>query len=425
MQSTAVPQVEVVSFGCRLNTWESAVMRRLAETAGLQDTVIVNTCAVTAEAERQARQAVRRIRRRRPTATIVVTGCAAEIAPQHWAALPVDRVLGNIAKLDAASWRQDDSEAPGEQGASGETAAHLLTGIDGQSRALLQVQNGCDHRCTFCIIPYGRGPSRSVPVGEVARRAAAMVDAGYREVVLSGVDLTAWGADLPGRPALGNLVRRLLALVPGIERLRLSSVDPVEIDDTLIALLGDEPRLMPHLHLSIQAGDDMVLARMKRRHRRDDVLRLVERVRRRRSDTVFGADLIAGFPTESEAMFERTLDLVGEAGLTWLHVFPYSPRPGTPAARMPQVPPIERRSRAARLRAVGDKRAAAFLGAQVGSMARVLVELDGGGRSEHFAPVRPTVTLVPRSVVLLRLTGVQGNALIGTPLEQAGSVEAA
>jgi len=301
-----------------------------------------------------------------------------------------------------------------------ETAAHLLQDIEGHSRAFVQIQNGCDHRCTFCIIPQGRGPSRSVAVGEVVQQIRTLVAAGYREVVLSGVDLGAWGGDLPGRPVLGSLVRRLLALVPDLERLRLSSLDPVEVDDTLIALLGDEPRLMPHLHLSLQAGDDLVLKRMKRRHSAADVLRLVERVRRRRADVAFGADVIAGFPTESEAMFAASLRLVQQADIAWLHVFPYSSRPGTAAARMPQVPVVERRARAARLRALGRSQATNFLRSRLGSLANVVVELDGSGRSEHFAPVRPLLRYAAREVVTLRLTKVVDGALLG---EAIGRIE--
>jgi threonylcarbamoyladenosine tRNA methylthiotransferase MtaB len=417
--------VEVLTFGCRLNAWESAVMRQLALAGGCRATVIVNTCAVTSEAERQARQAIRRLRRARPDAEIVVTGCAAQIDPQRWAAMPeADRVLGNAEKLRAESWRGQDAAGPRVQAANAqsmrEAEAPLLSDITGQSRAFLQVQNGCDHRCTFCVIPFGRGPSRSVAAGEVVRQAQALVDAGYREIVLSGVDLTAWGGDLPRHPTLGGLVRRLLALVPGLERLRLSSLDPAEIDDGLIALLGEDARLMPHLHLSVQSGDDLILKRMKRRHGRSDVLRLIERVRQYRPDVVFGADLIAGFPTETEAMFERTLELVETAGITWLHVFPYSPRPGTAAARMPQVPAPLRRSRAARLREAGEARAAAFLETQRGCTARVLIELDGNGRSEHFAPVRPAMALAPRSIATLRLGGVEHGRLIGEPLTGGG-----
>ncbi|WP_374449586.1 tRNA (N(6)-L-threonylcarbamoyladenosine(37)-C(2))-methylthiotransferase MtaB [Stella sp.] len=381
--------VEVVTFGCRLNAYEATVMRANAAAAGAADTVIVNTCAVTAEAERQARQTVRRLRRERPGARIVVTGCAAQIAPERWAAMPeVDRVLGNADKLRPGAF------APGAPDLAvsdimqvRETAGHLVEGFDGRARAFVEVQQGCDHRCTFCIIPYGRGPSRSVPVGAIVARVRTLVAGGIREVVLTGVDLTAYGADLPGRPSLGQMTRRLLALVPELPRLRLSSLDPAEMDEDVFRLLAEEPRLMPHLHLSLQAGDDLILKRMKRRHSRAVAAAVAERARRLRPDLVLGADLIAGFPTEDAAMFANTLAHVGELGLTWLHVFPYSPRPGTPAARMPQVPGPVVRERAARLRAAGADAAARYLAGRVGSAASVLVETGGRGHDAHFAPV--------------------------------------
>jgi len=387
---------EIVTFGCRLNSFESEVMRGQAAAAGLSDVVIVHTCAVTAEAERQARQAIRRVRRARPTARIVVTGCSAQIDPDGYAAMPeVDRVVGNVEKLDPTYWRGlADPGAPaarvvvGDVMALRETAGHLVDGLDGRSRAFVQVQNGCDHRCTFCIIPYGRGPSRSVPVGEVVAQTRRLVEAGYREVVLTGVDLTSYGKDLPGRPALGQLVKRLLRLIPELPRLRLSSIDPAEIDRDLCDLVAEEPRLMPHLHLSVQAGDTLILKRMKRRHSRDDVLRLCRELRGLRPDIAFGADLIAGFPTESEAMFTSTLALVEEAELTWLHVFPFSARRGTPAARMPQLPKEVRRERAARLRAAGTHAVERYLQRQLGRPAHVLVERDSNGRTEGFAPFR-------------------------------------
>ncbi|MDB5367344.1 MAG: MiaB-like tRNA modifying enzyme [Rhodospirillales bacterium] len=384
-------KLDILTFGCRLNAYESEVMRAHAVAAGLDDAIIINTCAVTAEAERQARQAVRKARRERPGARIVVTGCAAQIDPARWAAMPeVDRVLGNDAKLKAETWKDEPGAARvavNDIQAVREQAGHLVAGFDGRARAFVQVQNGCDHRCTFCIIPYGRGPSRSVAIGEVVAQARALVAAGFRELVLTGVDITSYGADLPGQPKLGQLVRRLLRTVPELDRLRLSSIDPVEIDDELWIAFAEEGRLMPHLHLSIQAGDDMVLKRMKRRHLRDDVLKVVERARSLRSDAAFGADLIAGFPTEDDAMFANTLALVGEADLVHLHVFPYSARSGTPAARMPQLPVVVRRERAAQLRAAGEARLAAFLASRVGMAERVLVETDDGrGHSEQFAP---------------------------------------
>ncbi len=413
--------IEVVTFGCRLNAVESEVIR--AKAAGATDTIVVNTCAVTAEAERQARQSVRRLRRERPHARIVVTGCAAQIDPRSWTAMPeVDRVLGNVEKLSARSYADHGARMQVDDIARAkETAGHLLSDLAGHSRAFLQVQNGCDHRCTFCVIPFGRGPSRSVPAGDVVAQTRALVEAGYNEVVLTGVDLTAWGHDLPGRPGLGALARRLLKLVPQLPRLRLSSLDPVEIDDDLLALLGDEPRLMPHLHLSVQSGDDLVLKRMKRRHLRADVLRLVERARARRADVAFGADLIAGFPTETEAMFDNTLRLIDEAGLTWLHVFPYSVRPGTPAARMPAVPGDVRRERAARLRVSGAHRVDMFMRAQIGRTVEALIELDGTGRTPHFAPVRPSLRLPARTIVPLRVTGVAEGHLTAVSVERVAA----
>ncbi|MEE8534699.1 MAG: tRNA (N(6)-L-threonylcarbamoyladenosine(37)-C(2))-methylthiotransferase MtaB, partial [Kiloniellales bacterium] len=382
---------KIITFGCRLNAYESEVMRAHARAAGLTDAVIVNTCAVTSEAERQARQAIRKARREHPHAHLIVTGCAAQIDPAAYAAMPeVDRVVGNAEKLAPATFAPETDHPRvlvDDIMSVRETAGHLIHGFEGRTRAFVQVQQGCDHRCTFCIIPFGRGPSRSVPLGEVVRQVRALVAAGTAEVVLSGVDITDYGKDLPGRPGLGQLVRRLLALVPELPRLRISSVDPVELDEALLRLLAEEERLMPHLHLSLQAGDDLILKRMKRRHLRADALALCRRVRRLRPDVVFGADLIAGFPTEDEAMFANTLSLVEDCGLTHLHVFPYSPRPGTPAARMPQVPAGLRKERAARLRGAGDAALARFLESRVGATERVLVERPDFGHSEQFAPV--------------------------------------
>ncbi|MFQ6018533.1 MAG: tRNA (N(6)-L-threonylcarbamoyladenosine(37)-C(2))-methylthiotransferase MtaB, partial [Kiloniellaceae bacterium] len=354
---TAAPsEPKIITFGCRLNAYESEVMRDHARASGLQNAVIVNTCAVTAEAERQARQAIRRARREHPGARLIVTGCAAQIAPQAYAAMPeVDRVLGNAEKLKAASFGPDERARVlvNDIMAVKETAAHLIQGFAERTRAFVQVQQGCDHRCTFCIIPFGRGNSRSVPLGEVVAQVRTLVEGGTAEVVLSGVDVTSYGRDLPGGPGLGQMMRRLLRLVPALPRLRLSSVDPAELDEDLLRLIAEEARLMPHLHLSLQSGDDLILKRMKRRHGRADALGLCARVRALRPDVVFGADLIAGFPTETEAMFRNTLRAVEDCGLTYLHVFPYSARPGTPAARMPQVPAPTRKERAARLRAAG------------------------------------------------------------------------
>jgi threonylcarbamoyladenosine tRNA methylthiotransferase MtaB len=414
---------QILTFGCRLNAFESEVMRSHAAAAGLCDAVIVNTCAVTAEAERQARQAIRRARRERAGARIIVTGCAAQIDPQGFAAMPeVDHVLGNAEKLRAESFRRlaagigarilvDDIMTVRE------TAGHLAAGFGERARAFVQVQQGCDHRCTFCIIPYGRGPSRSVPMGEIVRQVRTLVESGTREVVLTGVDITAYGVDLPGRPTLGQMVRRLLAQVPDLTRLRLSSLDPVEIDPELLRLIGSEPRLMPHLHLSLQSGDDLILKRMKRRHSRADAIDLCARIRAARPDIAFGADLIAGFPTESEAMFANTLQLVEDCDLAFLHVFPYSARKGTPAARMPQLPVAERRERAARLRAAGDAARQRFFAGRIGRESRVLVEKAGAkcssGHCEHFAPVRIDSAAAPGTLVAARITGATDSELIG------------
>jgi len=415
----------VVTFGCRLNAFESEVMRRLAREAGLGETIVLHTCAVTAEAERQARQAIRRARREHPTARIVVTGCSAQLQAERYAAMPeVDHVLGNAEKLDPAVWRAlarlpagVRSREVGDVVAVKETAAHLIDGFDGRTRAFLEVQRGCDHRCTFCIIPYARGPSRSVPAEEVLGRARRLLEAGFAELVLTGVDLTSWGHDLAGEPRLGDLVATLLERLPELGRLRLSSLDPAEIDPTLERLLVEEPRLMPHVHLSVQAGDDLILKRMKRRHDRRTVIALCGRLRAARPELVFGADLIAGFPTEEEAMFARTLDLVEEAGLTFLHVFPYSPRPGTPAARMPQVPAPVRRERAARLREAGERRRAAFLAAQIGRRVRGLVEQGARGHTDQFAPFRLAGEPLPAGrVVELEVEAVDAGALRARPV---------
>ena len=382
---------EIVTFGCRLNAFESEIMRDHAAAAGLERAVIFNTCAVTVEAERQARQAIRRVRRTDPEARIIVTGCAAQIDPARYAAMPeVDRVIGNAEKLEAASFLPSDTTpiAVNDIMSARATAPHLITGFNGRARAFVQVQNGCDHRCTFCIIPYGRGNNRSVPLGEIAAQARALIAGGTRELVLTGVDLSSYGRDLPGKPQLGQAVRRLLAAVPELRRLRLSSLDPAVIDADLKSLIADEPRLMPHIHLSVQAGDDMILKRMKRRHNRADILNLTAELRALRPGIALGADLIAGFPTESDKMFAGTLRLITEAGFTWLHVFPYSPRAGTPAARMPQLPRSLIRERAALLRQAGDAAVIEFLDSQVGTVQDILVEKADSGRSVHYAPVR-------------------------------------
>ena len=407
--------LDIVSFGCRLNAFESEVIRAEANAAGLDDAVIVNTCAVTAEAERQARQAIRRARRARPHARLIVTGCAAQIRPQHYAAMPeIDQVLGNEAKL------RRDSYAPGaprllvsDIGTAPMPALPPLDALARRARATIQVQQGCDHHCTFCTIPLGRGPSRSLPMGDIVGQVRAAVALGHREVVLTGVDITGFGGDLPGRPGLGQLARRLLALVPELERLRLSSLDPVEIDADLWRLVAEEPRLMPHLHLSLQAGDDLVLKRMARRHRRGDALAVCRRARSLRPDIALGADLIAGFPTESEAMFDNTLALVEESRLDYLHVFPFSARPGTPAARMPQVPGDIVHERAHRLRQAGAGRLARSLASRIGTTAAVLVEGVGFGHSEHYAPVRFGGGIARGEIARLRITGATSDALLG------------
>ena len=405
---------KIITFGCRLNAFESEVIRRAAAAAGLTGAVIVNTCAVTAEAERQSRQAIRRARRQHPKARIVVTGCAAQLSPERYAALPeVDRVLDNRAKLLPQSYLTKEAALLDPI----ETAPHLVDGFDGKCRAFLQVQQGCDHRCTFCIIPYARGASRSVPIGVIADQARRLVAADYREIVLTGVDLTAYGADLPGRPSLGSMVRRLLAAVPELRRLRLSSLDPAEIDADLWRLLAEQDRLMPHLHLSLQAGDDLVLKRMKRRHSRGEAIAVAKRARELRPEVALGADLIAGFPTENEDMFRHTLDLIGECGLAFVHVFPYSVRLGTPAARMPQLPDAVIKERAARLRAAGEIALAAELSNRIGSETDVLVERPGMGRATFYAAVSFAEPGDAGSVRRMRLVGASGRNLIGAAVQ--------
>jgi threonylcarbamoyladenosine tRNA methylthiotransferase MtaB len=375
---------------------------------------------VTAEAERQARQTIRRLRRERPGAKIIVTGCAAQIDPAKFSAMAeVDQVLGNQEKMQAASFLSSGLPASEERilvsdiMQARETAEHLVAGFESRARAFVEIQQGCDHRCTFCIIPFGRGNNRSVPLGRIVDQVRALAAAGYREVVLTGVDITGYGGDLPGTPGLGQMATRLLALVPELERLRLSSLDPVEVDEDLLRLVAEEPRLMPHLHLSVQAGDDLILKRMKRRHLRGDVIRLADRLRSLRPGIALGADIIAGFPTETEAMFGNSLRLIDEAGLTHLHVFPYSARPGTPAARMPQLPGDVVKDRARRLRAKGEAALAAFRAGRLGQDARVLVEDGEGGLCEHYLPVRLTRPAPAGSVVAARLTGLDDAGLIG------------
>ncbi|MEQ8320608.1 MAG: tRNA (N(6)-L-threonylcarbamoyladenosine(37)-C(2))-methylthiotransferase MtaB [Rhodospirillales bacterium] len=422
MTDTTTPSSPtLITLGCRLNTYESEVMRNHASDAGLGDAVIINTCAVTSEAVRSARQAIRRAAKDNPGAPILVTGCAAQIDPAMFAAMPeVTRVIGNHEKMQAETWQPDTLLAGHEKVrvndimAVRETAAHLIDGMEGRARAYVQVQNGCDHRCTFCIIPFGRGNSRSVPAGEVVAQVRRLVETGHYEVVLTGVDLTSWGADLPGAPQLGNLVQRILKLVPGLAQLRISSIDAIEIDDALVEALSDS-RLAPYMHLSLQHGDDLILKRMKRRHSRADAIALTQRLRDARPDIAFGADLIAGFPTETEAHFENSLRLVEECGIAFLHAFPYSPRPGTPAARMPQLDKVVIKARAARLRAAGAAALVGHLASHVGTHADALVERDASARLADFTPIHLEGNLPPAGrVARTHITGHNGTHLVGT-----------
>jgi threonylcarbamoyladenosine tRNA methylthiotransferase MtaB len=422
-EDDASARVRVVTLGCRLNAYESEVMRRHAADAGLNDAIIVNTCAVTGEAVRQATQTIRKLRRENPSAQIIVTGCAAQIEPERFAAMPeIDRVVGNAEKMRAETFLglgrglglADSLRVQVNDIMSVRETAHaMVDGFGSNARAFVQVQNGCDHRCTFCIIPYGRGPSRSVPAGEVVAQVRKLVEAGYAEVVLTGVDITSYGADLPADMTLGKLVRHILRHVPELARLRLSSIDQVEADAHLMAAIADEPRLMPHLHLSMQSGDDMILKRMKRRHSRNDALRFCAEARRLRPDIVFGADLIAGFPTETEAMFANSMSLVDDCGLTFLHVFPFSPRKGTPAARMPQVAGPAVKERAARLRQRGEAGLAAHLAGQLDSHVELLVERERLGRTPGFAELELDRDAVPGALVAARVTGSTGKRLRG------------
>lgn len=402
------------TLGCRLNAYETEAMKELAAAAGVSNAVVVNTCAVTAEAVRKAKQEIRRLARENPGAPVIVTGCAAQTEPETFAAMPeVTKVVGNTEKMQAETWaglRVPDLIGTTEKVqvddimSVKETAGHLIDGF-GRHRAYVQVQNGCDHRCTFCIIPFGRGNSRSVPAGVVVEQIKRLVNKGFNEVVLTGVDLTSWGADLPAEPRLGDLVMRILKLVPDLPRLRISSIDSIEADEALMQAIATEPRLMPHLHLSLQAGDDMILKRMKRRHLRDDAIRFCEDARRLRPEIVFGADIIAGFPTETEEMFANSVKLVEDCGLTFLHVFPFSPRKGTPAARMPQVKGPVIKDRAARLRAVGDAALAQHLGAQIGATHQILMEGPRLGRTEQFTEVSFDRDMPEGQIVTARITG--------------------
>ncbi len=403
------------TLGCRLNAYETEAMKELSREAGLTDAVVVNTCAVTAEAVRKARQEIRKLRRENPNARLIVTGCAAQTEPETFASMDeVDAVIGNTEKMQPATWKSMAADFIGETESVQvddimsvtETAGHLIDGFGTRSRAYVQVQNGCDHRCTFCIIPYGRGNSRSVPAGVVVDQIKRLVERGYNEVVLTGVDLTSWGADLPAQPKLGNLVMRILKLVPDLPRLRISSIDSIEVDENLMQAIATEPRLMPHLHLSLQHGDDLILKRMKRRHLRDDAIRFTEEARKLRPDMTFGADIIAGFPTETEAHFENSMTLVTDCGLTWLHVFPYSKREGTPAARIPQqINGNVIKDRAARLRAAGAVQVAKHLTAQIGGTHHILMENPNMGRTEQFTEVTFSSPQTEGKIVTATITG--------------------
>lgn len=424
--ATFQDDIQVVTFGCRLNTYESEVMRNLAKDAGLSKTILVNTCAVTSEAERQARQSIRKLKRDNPDTTIIVTGCSAQINPsQYNDMLEVDRVLGNDEKM------QRESYLPSIDGtlervlvndimAVKETAVHLISGFEGKVRAFVQVQNGCNHRCTFCTIPFGRGNSRSVPLGEIVAQIKTLLASGYQEIVFTGVDITDYGKDLPGQPTLGQIIKRLFMLVPELKRLRLSSIDPVEVDDDLWHVIANEKRLMPHLHISLQAGDDLVLKRMKRRHLRQDVVDFCAKAKQLRPDAVFGADIIAGFPTENEAMFKNTLDIIKDCDLTYLHVFPYSKRPGTPAARMPQVDGRIIKERAALLRKTGEGALRRYLLKQIGTTQTMLVEDSDGmtikGKTDTFAQVvmyTASQSIKVGDVIQVTIQSVELNALVG------------
>jgi threonylcarbamoyladenosine tRNA methylthiotransferase MtaB len=417
-QAAAGDNISIINFGCRLNSYEGEVIRQQATAAGLENAIIFNSCAVTSEAERQVRQAIRRTRKENPNAKIIVTGCSAQVHPDMYAQMDeVDKIIGNQEKLEKSGYQfvleNTEKALVNDIMSLKETAAHMVTSFEGRARAFVQVQNGCNHRCTFCIIPYGRGNSRSVPMGDIVTQVRKLVESGYSEVVVTGVDISDYGKDLPGQPTLGQMLKRLLALVPDLKRLRLSSIDAVEVDDDLYRLIADEPRLMPHLHVSLQAGDDMILKRMKRRHLRKDAIDFCNRVRDLRPDVVFGADIIAGFPTETEEMFKNTLDIVDEAGITYLHVFPFSPRPGTPAAKMPQVAGNLRKERAGRLREAGERQLQNYLGSQVGNTASVVVEKERLGRTEHFALMELSQPCEPGRVITAAVNSADAHKLYG------------
>jgi len=404
---------QIITFGCRLNAYESEVIRKNMDDSGEQNVIVFNTCAVTAEAERQARQAIRKARRANPDARIVVTGCSAQIDPAKYQAMPeVNLILGNEEKLKPFNFSTNTEKVLVNDIMSvKETALHMVNSFDGKTRAFVQVQNGCNHRCTFCIIPYGRGNSRSVPAGEVVSQIRNLVEQGFSEIVLTGVDISDYGSDLPGTPSLGNLVKRILKLIPELKRLRISSIDAVEVDDDLYDVIATENRLLPHMHISIQSGDDMVLKRMKRRHLRHHIIEYCEKVRILRPDMVFGADIIAGFPTETEEMFQNTLNLVDEVGLTYLHVFPYSERSGTPAARMPQVAKNIRKERAEKLRAAGEKQLQKFLTSRINMQEEILIENPGIGRTRHFAEVKLDKAIESGRIISARIINADSRFL--------------
>jgi len=408
---------KVITLGCRLNAFESEIIRQNAVEAGINDTIYINTCTVTAEAERQARQAIRRQRKDFPDAKIVVTGCAAQLAPEKFSNMAeVDQVLGNEEKLAAAHYQNQVQGPPvtvQDIMAVKETAAHLISGFEGRARAFVQIQQGCDHRCTFCIIPFARGNNRSLALGPIVEQTKVLVDKGFAEIVLTGVDICSYGGDLPGRPTLGALVSRLLKAVPELKRLRLTSLDPATMDDRLFDVIQSEPRLMPHIHLSLQSMDAMVLKRMKRRHSPADAFQVVSHIRKIRPDTVFGADLIAGFPTETDEMFGNTLQAVIDLGLTHLHVFPYSEREGTPAANMPKIDKAIRKQRAQILRDQGDKAMLNYMNSSIGSMANVLVETANKGMSEHYVPVALNFKGIPGEIIKMRINNIQNGQLSG------------
>lgn len=409
-------QPQVLTFGCRLNSYESEVMRTHAQNAGLDNAIIVNTCAVTKEAERQARQAIRRARKNNPQAKIIVTGCSAQIDPQTYAQMAeVDQVIGNDLKLKAETWGigQEEPMLVNDIMSVTETAHHMIQGFENQTRAFIQVQNGCDHRCTFCIIPYGRGNSRSVPIGVIAQQVRQLVEQGYNEIVMTGVDVTSYGSDLPGTPSLGQMIRRVLAQVPELPRLRLSSLDPVEIDVDLWRIIAEEPRFMPHLHMSLQAGDNMILKRMKRRHSREDAIEMVRRARDLRPEIAFGADIIAGFPTETDEMFENSVRIIEECDLAFAHIFPYSEREGTPAAKMPQVPHHIRKERAKILREKASIQLDNLLNKNINKIHQVIVEKQSSGITENFLPVRVDEDIKPGSLVAFKAETIENQTLIG------------